>query len=189
MTHVYFVRHAQPDYANHDDRTRELTEKGLRDRVRVTEFLKDRDIDAVLSSPYRRARDTVSHLAEARGLTVELIEDFRERRVDSVWIDDFNAFARAQWADFDHRLTDGESLREVQARNIAALLGVLRRYADQSVVIGSHGTALATILHYYDPSFGYEEFREIQPVMPLIAHLVFDGETLLSARLHDPLNE
>lgn len=28
MTNVYFVRHAQPNYENHDDLTRELTEKG-----------------------------------------------------------------------------------------------------------------------------------------------------------------
>lgn len=31
MTEVYYVRHAEPNYENHDDRMRELTEKGLRD--------------------------------------------------------------------------------------------------------------------------------------------------------------
>ena len=41
MTNVYFVRHAQPNYENHDDLTRELTEKGLQDRKLVTEFLRD----------------------------------------------------------------------------------------------------------------------------------------------------
>ena len=30
MTTVYFVRHAQPNYENHDDLTRELTEKVCR---------------------------------------------------------------------------------------------------------------------------------------------------------------
>ena len=30
MTNIYFVRHAQPNYENHDDLTRELTEKGMR---------------------------------------------------------------------------------------------------------------------------------------------------------------
>lgn len=28
MTTVYFVRHAEPDYSNHDDISRELTPKG-----------------------------------------------------------------------------------------------------------------------------------------------------------------
>ena len=30
MTHIYFIRHAEPNYKNHDDLNRELTEKGLR---------------------------------------------------------------------------------------------------------------------------------------------------------------
>ena len=187
MTHIYFVRHAQPDFTVHDDRSRPLTEQGLRDREQATSFLLPRNISAVLSSPYRRARDTVGHLAEALGLTVELIADFRERRVDSVWIDDFNAFARQQWADFDYKLTDGECLSEVQARNIAALNDVLRRYAGQSVAIGSHGTALSTVIRYFDPSFGWEDFRRIQPVMPLIVHLTFEGDQCLSIGYTDPL--
>lgn len=41
MTNVYFARHAQPNYENHDDLTRELTEKGLQDRKLVTELMKN----------------------------------------------------------------------------------------------------------------------------------------------------
>lgn len=41
MTNVSFVRHAQPNYENHDDLTRELTEKGLQDRKLVTELMKN----------------------------------------------------------------------------------------------------------------------------------------------------
>ena len=83
-------------------------------------YLADAAVDAVLSSPFRRAVDTVRPLAEEKGLTIRTMEDFRERRVDSCWIEDFSAFCKAQWADFDYKLTDGESLREVQTRNIAA---------------------------------------------------------------------
>lgn len=100
MTNIYFIRHAEPNFGNHDDRSRELTEKGLRDRETVTGYLQDKEIHAVLSSPYRRAIDTVKHFADLQGMEIELIEDFRERRVDSVWIEDFNAFAKRQWADF-----------------------------------------------------------------------------------------
>ena len=81
-TNVYFIRHAEPNYDNHDDMTRELSEKGLKDRVLVTEFLKDKQIDAVLSSPFKRAVDTVRDFAEKSGLEIEVVEDFRERRID-----------------------------------------------------------------------------------------------------------
>ena len=41
MTRVYFVRHAEPNYDNHDDALRELSPKGMEDRKLVTDFLAD----------------------------------------------------------------------------------------------------------------------------------------------------
>lgn len=38
MTHLYYVRHAQPDYSVHDDLTRPLTEKGMRDCAHCDRF-------------------------------------------------------------------------------------------------------------------------------------------------------
>ncbi|MBQ8200506.1 MAG: histidine phosphatase family protein [Clostridia bacterium] len=180
MTQIYFVRHAEPNYRNHDDQSRELSARGLEDRKLVTAFLLDKDIDAVLSSPYRRAVDTVRHFADTVRKPIEHIADFRERRVDSVWIDDFDDFCRKQWADFDYHLADGESLREVQTRNVTALQRVLQTHAGQRVVIGGHGTAISTILNHYDPSFGHAEFEAIRRLMPWIIRLDFDGDTFLS---------
>ena len=54
MTTIYFVRHAEPNLSNHDDKSRELSSKGLQDRKLVTEYLKDKEIDLVISSPYKR---------------------------------------------------------------------------------------------------------------------------------------
>ena len=48
MTKVYFIRHAEPDYSNHDDLLRPLTEKGMQDRKIVTEYLSNKKIDVVL---------------------------------------------------------------------------------------------------------------------------------------------
>ena len=185
MTHVYFVRHAQPNYENHDDFARELSPKGLADRALVTEYLRDKGVDAVLSSPYKRAADTVAPLAQALGLGIETVEDFRERKVDSVWIDDFDGFARRQWADFSYKLSDGESLGETQARNLRALDGVLERFAGKTVVVGSHGTALSTIVHHFRPGFGYAGFERIRPVMPWIVHFTFEGKSCAGVEEYD----
>lgn len=180
MTTVYFVRHAQPNYDNHDDLTRELTEKGLRDRGLVTAYLRDKNIHAVLSSPFRRSVDTVKEFADEVGLSITLVDDFRERRVDSGWIEDFNAFARRQWEDFSYKLSDGECLAEVQSRNIAALNHVLSTYPDQNIVIGSHGTALSTIVNYFDPTFGHSDFEAIRGLMPWVVKFAFDKNTCVS---------
>ncbi len=186
-TRVYFVRHAQPNYENHDDRNRELTQRGLADRHLATEFLRDKNVSAVLSSPYKRAVDTVRPLAETLQLPIETIDGFRERRVDGGWIEDIHAFIRNQWADFDFKRPGGESLAEVQHRNVAALSDVLARYAGKTVVIGAHGTALSTLIHFYDPSFGYNEFEGMRMRMPWIAKFTFEGLSCVGIETIDVL--
>lgn len=177
MTTVYFIRHAEPNYQNHDDQTRELSPKGLQDRKLVTAFFSDKDVDAVLSSPYRRAVDTVADFAQARNLPIATIWDFRERKVGGTWIEDFHDYCQYQWMDFDYKRSGGESLREVQRRNIRALNAVLDDYKDKTVIVGSHGTALSTIIHYYDHTFGYEDFKKIR--MPWIVKFQFDHKTCM----------
>lgn len=65
------------------------------------------------------------------------------------------------------------------SRNIAALQDILIRYPDKTVLIGTHGTALSTIIHYYDPSFGYEQFIRIIDYMPYILRMDFDNTSLV----------
>ncbi len=136
MTTIYFVRHAEPNYENHDDLERELSHKGLRDRALVTQFLSDKRISVVLSSPYKRA-------------------------------------------------TDGESLSEVQKRNIAALQSVLKTYQGKNIVIGTHGTALSTIINYYDKDFGYCDFQRIKKLMPWVVRMEFDLECCATITQYD----
>lgn len=50
MTTIYFVRHAESNLSNHDDKTRELSPKGLKDRKLVSEYLRDKEIEVVISS-------------------------------------------------------------------------------------------------------------------------------------------
>ena len=174
MTKIYFIRHAQPNYNNHNDLLRELSPKGLSDTKYVTAFLADKDISAVLSSPYKRAVDTVAAFADQYGFTIEINDDFRERKISDGWIDNFKEFSEKQWNDFNFRLPDGECLREVQDRNISALKAALKEYKGKNIAVGSHGTSLSTIINYYDSSFGYSDFEKIKDLMPWAAEFIFD---------------
>ena len=185
MTTIYFVRHAEPNYENHDDQSRELSANGLRDRILVTNFLSNKKITVALSSPYIRAIDTIRDFTDRNNLKITLLHDFRERKVDSEWIPDFSAFCQRQWTDFNYKLSDGECLSEVQKRNISALSFVLRQYKDENIVIGTHGTALSTIINYYDSTFGYSDFVRIKSLMPWIVKMVFDGENCITIEQFD----
>lgn len=177
MTHIYYVRHAEPDLLIHDDMSRPLTEKGHSDTALVTEYLHDKDISKVYSSPYRRALDTIMPFAKAKGLPICSNYAFREREINT-WVEDFSSFSKRQWQDFVYKTNNGESLSEVQKRNISALNEILRNHSDESVVIGGHGTALSTIINYFDPSFGFKEFERFKNLMPWIVHMEFNGFSL-----------
>lgn len=188
MTTIYFIRHAEPDYTNHNDRERPLTQKGKEDSKLVTQYLCDKNIDIVLSSPYVRAVDTVKDFAESFGYPILTVEDFRERKVDSIWIEDFYKLSKMQWDDFEYKLSDGESLREVQDRNINALMEVLKEHTGKNIVIGSHGTALSTIINYFEPTYSFDDFQRIRNIMPWIVKMSFQGDTLIHIEKVDVFN-
>jgi len=176
MTNIYFVRHCEPDFSIHEDLIRPLTNKGLEDSKRIAEVLMSKQIHVIYSSPYKRAIDTVKELADILNLKVATKEDLRERTITDQWIDDFNSFAKCQWEDFEYKLSKGECLRQVQERNIKALKEILDENKDKNVVIGTHGTALSTILNHYDENFGYNEFNRIKSIMPWIIVMEFNDE-------------
>jgi 2,3-bisphosphoglycerate-dependent phosphoglycerate mutase len=176
---LYFVRHAESDLTIREDAIRPLTPKGLRDTRKVTAALQDKGITKIYSSPYLRAVDTVLDLAETLGLEIVKMNDLGERAVGG-WVEDFHAFSQRQWDDFSHKNPGGESLAEVQERNIRAVKAIIQDNLGSSVAVGTHGTALSTILNYFDPTFGYDDFHKIIDKMPYILCFTFDQDKLVS---------
>lgn len=173
-TLIYFVRHAEPDFSIKDDMTRPLTQKGMEDAKKVATILADKGITKVYSSPYKRSVDTIKAFAESNRLEITTHDNLRERSVGA-WVEDFKAYSSNQWADFDYKLDGGECLREVQKRNIQALLELMETHKGQHIAIATHGTALCTILNHFKPEFGYKEFWAMVDKMPYILCLKFDG--------------
>lgn len=182
MTTLYFVRHCQPDFTNPDDRRRPLSKEGGKDSFAVMEFLKDKKIDDFYSSPYRRSYDTLIHAAEYYGRQIMTDERLRERKAG--WKgnrsgSNFEIF-RKRWSDHNFAEDGGESIGSVQKRNIEAVSDILEKSKDRTAAIGTHGTALSSILNYFDPSFACDDFLRIINFMPYIIRLDFDGRKLVS---------
>ncbi|MBP1040701.1 histidine phosphatase family protein [Vagococcus sp. BWB3-3] len=175
MTTIYFVRHAQPDFTVHDDATRPLSNQGKEDCQKLIAFFHQIPIDLMFSSPFKRAYDTIWPLAQSRNTIITTIDDLRERKVSDTWLTDFPTFAYRQWQDFSFKLEHGESLAEVQSRSIRVMSTLLTDYSEKTLLIGTHGTALSTIINYYDQKFGFAEFNAIKAMMPWIVKMSFDG--------------
>jgi len=175
MTKVYFVRHAEPVHAHADDRTRPLTVDGLEDRKIVLETLKDKNIDVFYCSPYARSMATIEEAAKAYGMEIHTDERLREREKGNEGNSSGNVL-KMRWADFSFHEEGGESIGMVQERNMAALKEILEANEGKNIVIGTHGTALSSILNYYNPKFNCDDFLRIVDWMPYIVELDFKGK-------------
>ena len=182
MTKIYFVRHAQPEHAWEDDRTRPLTGEGKKDSAIVLEFLKDKHIDAFYSSPYKRSIDTIADSADFFGKDIITDEDLRERERGENGNN--HGMFQKRWDDYNYHEEGGESIAMVQKRNMRALTEILRDNIDKEVVVGTHGTALSTILNFYDKSFGCDDFLRIIDWMPYVIELDFEGDKLVEKVEH-----
>ena len=182
MTKIYFVRHAQPEHAWEDDRTRPLTEEGKSDSAIVLDFLNDKKIDVFYSSPYMRSVDTIADAATLFGK--EIITDERLREREKGADGNNHGMFQKRWADHDYHEEGGESIAMVQKRNMEALNGILSDNQDKEIVVGTHGTALSTILNFYDSNFGCDDFLRIIDWMPYIIELDFEGGKLVGKYEH-----
>jgi len=180
MTTVYFIRHAQSNRFEKDDRTRPLTDEGMADTLKVTDKLKNTGIKHIISSPYTRTIQTVTNLSETLGITIETEEDLRERNAGKWHGDNFFDFIQQQWADFSYHILDGECLADVQKRNISALERIVEKYSGEIVAVATHGTALSTIINYYYPEFNFDSFRRIVDYMPYVVRMDFEDKKCVS---------
>lgn len=172
MTHIYFVRHALPEHNWEDDRTRPLSEEGKDDSKKVTEALKEVSFDYAISSPYQRSMDTIMECVKGHNLELFTDDRFRERvngKVNNLGL------LQRRWSDFSFHEEGGEAIGSVQARNIEALSEILKEHENETIILGTHATALSSILNYYDPAFNCESFLKILNCMPYIVRLDFEG--------------
>ena len=54
-----------------------------------------------------------------------------------------------------------------------------RPLTDKTIAIGTHGTALSSIINYYEPAFNADSFLQIINWMPYILKMNFDGKRFL----------
>lgn len=179
QTHLYLVRHAHSVYTP-DERCRPLSEKGRADAVKVAEALREEKIERVLSSPYKRAAQTVEGISREINAEIELWEGFRERLLSAGPVDDFQKAVLKVWEEEHFAFEGGESNLAARERGVAEVGKVLRKYEGERIAIGTHGNILALILSYFDARYGVRFWQELE--MPDIYCLSFEGQELMDVR-------
>ena len=170
---LIFVRHAEPvriDAVESGGRPVDppLTERGARQADLLADWLAHERIEAVLSSPQRRARETAAPIARAHDLEVEIVDGIVEYDVQAdhyIPVEELKAKRDPQWfAMIEGRWTDfgGDSPGEFRDRVVRSVDDIIDRFAGRRVVAVCHGgvinVAIATILGidrllWFDPHY------------------------------------
>ena len=170
---LLLVRHAEPvriDSAESGGRPvdPQLTPAGVEQAENLARWLSHEHIDAVVSSPQRRARETAAPIALTHGLDVEIVDGIVEYDVQAdhyIPVEELKAKRDPRWyAMLEGRWTEfgGDSPEDFRDRVAASIEQIIDRFTGRRVVAVCHGgvinVALATILGidrllWFDPHY------------------------------------
>jgi 2,3-bisphosphoglycerate-dependent phosphoglycerate mutase len=151
---LYLVRHCR---AAGQAPEAPLTEEGQVQARRLADFLARLAPDRIVSSPFRRAVQSVEPLAARLALPIDLDDRLRERLLTTA-AGDWQEQYRRSFDDVDAVLEGGESTRDAMARAAAAIEDVLADPAGATVV-ACHGNLSTLILRHFDGRSGFAEWQ------------------------------
>lgn len=159
---MYIVRHCEAEgnitevfQGSYDS---DITEKGALQLDKLAERFRDIHLDAVVSSPLKRAYKTAEAINRYHGLEIATDPDFAEINggeleghkwnelstlfpdTYALWKNDFAAFYSKE----------GESMKEVFERVGRGIMRVASDYRGKTVAVASHGGAIRNLLCFLD---------------------------------------
>ena len=157
----YFIRHAHSNYTP-DEINRPLSDKGQESLAQL-DFLADKPITAIYSSPYRRATQTVEPLAQSLKLAIQTDKRLIERKLSSQAItdQDFEEALMQLWSQPTFSFVGGESNQQAQQRALVLLHELESKHQDEEIIISSHGNLICILLSAFDSSIDYNFWHNL----------------------------
>jgi broad specificity phosphatase PhoE len=170
---LYLLRHGEnPANLSKEFSSRQvdylLTEKGMLQARQTADFLAGKELQAVYSSPLKRAWQTAGIIAGRLSLEVVVMEAFREIDVGSLegrraTAADWALHARIMDDWFDGRneaaFPGGESYDDLWARMKAGLMAATAGRSGQRILVVSHGGILTVTLKDLCPDLDVDWLR------------------------------
>ncbi|WP_409276206.1 histidine phosphatase family protein [Neobacillus sp. SCS-31] len=172
MKTIYLIRHCQ---AEGQEREAKLTESGESQARELEAFLKNKQIDHIVSSPFERAVSTIRPFSEEAGIDVQTDERLSERVLSSAPHADWLDMLEKSFSDPSLAFEGGESGAEAGQRGIEAINEVLEKNCEKNAAVVTHGNLMALILKHYDESYGFDQWKALSN--PDVFELTFKGTT------------
>lgn len=200
ITTIYLVRHAETfdesgirntneDFQNINE-NEILSIKGEEEAKKLSENVELKNIDAIWSSSYPRAKATAKYIADKNKLQYNLDKRLCERRLGN--IEDLSKFmkdkktrdpSREQLAFPEFKTRDGESANDTNKRMNEFIYEKLEEYKGKKIAIVSHGGAIKFYLLTYckvNENLNLEfQGKELAINSPSLLKMTFQGNELV----------
>ena len=153
----------------------ELSVEGHDQSARLASYLATESIDAIYSSPMKRAMQTAEPLAQTTGLPISIVDDVAEYdRLSNEYIpiEELRAANDERW----HKLvaggwqSDSDTLESFRNRVISSLEQLISQHASQRIVVTCHGGVINQYLAHIlgiatERGFFYPQYTSIHRVI------------------------
>ena len=161
---IYFVRHAHSVWSS--DERRPLSPSGQNCAKRIAAILGQYSIDAVYSSPYQRAVETVAPLANHLHLPIHTDNRLRERHLSVKPVADFQKAVAYLWSNPYAALAGGESNAIAQKRGVEFIQSLFCQTAEEQMaprhcVVSTHGQILALMIQHFVPDVDFDFWAQL----------------------------
>ena len=153
----YIVRHCK---AAGQDPDASLTVEGVAQATQLADQLALLPIQQIISSPYLRAIQSITPLAQRLGLPIATDERLAERILSTADLHDWAAALQATFEDLDRCFEGGESSRTAMQRAAAVVRECALQVADVTVLV-THGNLMTLLLKHFDQRIGFAEWQRL----------------------------
>ena len=137
-----------------------LTAIGQTQAVRLADVLATQGVELLVSSPYTRAQQSITPLAQRLGLPVEIDPRLAERVLSAAPLERWREAIRKTFEELDLAWPGGESSRTAMVRGRAAVDTLLTRPVRALVAV-THGNLMTLILRSFERTFGFEAWEHL----------------------------
>ena len=195
---LYLVRHCEAEgnlnrifHGNYDS---DITENGRRQLEQLALRFAGARIDALYSSPLRRAKKTAEAVGRGKDLEIKICPGLIEINGGSLenrpW-KDFPLLSESEaynwvYKPAEVRMPEGETMRDLYDRIWDALSGIMNTEADSDIVAAvSHGCAIRAFL-CGALGWGIERLGDVEWCdNTAVSKLLFDGESFSVVYMND----
>lgn len=153
---IYVIRHCEADRQSPEA---QLTDRGLEQALNLSEFFSSIEIDRIISSPYKRAIDSIHPLTKILNIDVEIDRRLTERILSTENLSYWFEKLKSTFDDIELKFEGGESSREAMRRIVEVVEEAFSR--NNNTVIVTHGNLMSLLLMYLNKDFGFDDWKSL----------------------------